>query len=295
MTVPDDGPTPDDAFRFTFDRYRSLLDRLREANARFRRFEDDGRSADTDGDDEQEPARPTVFLRHDVDWSPRKARQLAEIESKRGIEATYFFLASATAYNPLDRETRAAIDEIESRGHAVGVHVDLRDVDGDPDVERVGERIERERAVLAAAGAEPVPAVSFHNPPDWVIGRRLGLDGVVNAYAPRFIREATYRADSNQRWRSEPPLDGNAEKGRNVARGGIPDRLQLLTHPVLWGERDAWTVDRLREERDYHDERLARSLARTDRTWDGPRGLGSAFDSEATTDGASEPGPESGD
>jgi peptidoglycan/xylan/chitin deacetylase (PgdA/CDA1 family) len=269
-------------FRFTFDRYRALLDRLRDADAEFRRFDGGETTAGSDSGSGSGPASapdpdaadattggPTVYLRHDVDWSPRKARRLAAIEADRGVTATYFFLVSATAYNPLDGETRAAIEAIAAAGHAVGLHVDLRDVD-DPTVDAVGERIGRQRPVLAAAGVDPSTAVSFHNPPEWVIGRRLDRDlGVVNAYAPRFVERATYAADSNQRWRADPPLSG-----------ALPGRLQLLTHPVLWGERDGWTTDRLREERDYHEERLARSLARTDRTWDGPRGLGEAFDGD---------------
>lgn len=257
----DDSPD----FRFTFERYRSLLARLLDTNARFRSFETRGAAVEGDS----RPTRPTVFLRHDVDWSPRKARRLAAIEAEHGVEATYFVLVSATAYNPLDRETRAALDDIAARGHRIGVHVDLRDSDDgvEPNPDALRDRIERGRAVLEAAGADPCVAVSFHNPPEWLIGRRLDLDGVVNTYAPRFVDGSTYVADSNQRWRSEPPL---AES--------IPNRLHLLTHPVLWGERDAWTVDRLREERDYHAERLSRSLARTDRTWSGPRGLGDVFE-----------------
>jgi hypothetical protein len=258
-----DGDSSD--FRFTFERYRSLLSRLLDADARFRPFEVRAETPDSGS----RPTQPTVFLRHDVDWSPRKARRLAAIEAELDVEATYFLLVSATAYNPLDRETRAAIEDIAARGHRIGVHVDLRDRDHGAEPDALRDRIERERAVLDAAGADPCAAVSFHNPPEWVIGRRLDLDGVVNTYAPRFVDGSTYVADSNQRWRSEPPLPE-----------GIPDRLHLLTHPVLWGERDAWTVDRLREERDYHAERLSRSLARTDRTWTGPRGLGDAFDSD---------------
>ena len=258
------------AFAFTFDRYRALLTTLRDANARFRTFE--AVASESDAGDAQS-TRPTVCLRHDVDWSPRKARRLAAIESELDVTATYFFLVSATAYNPLDRETRAALADIAARGHTVGVHVDLRDVGDAVETETVAARIQRARRVLTAAGVEPAAAVSFHNPPDWIIGRPLDIEGVVNTYAPRFVEQYVYAADSNQRWRSDPPL-----------QGGVPDRLQLLTHPVLWGERDAWTVDRLREERDYHTERLSRSLARTDRTWSGPRGLGDAFDVDSNPD-----------
>ena len=36
----------------------------------------------------------SLFIRHDVDFSPRKAVQMAEIELNSGIQSTYYILLS---------------------------------------------------------------------------------------------------------------------------------------------------------------------------------------------------------
>lgn len=203
----------------------------------------------------------TVVLRHDVDWSPRKAVRLAEIESDQGACSTFFFLVSSPFYNALDREQRRRIREVLELGHEVGLHFSTHQYwEDEPDERKLVDRIESECCVLAEAADAPVDAVSFHNPPDWVLRREF--DEFTSAYEPRFFEEIEYRADSNQRWRGEHPL-----------AGGIPNRLQILSHPVLWGEHDGWTTDRLREERDYLLGRVSRHLKRTDRTWESLLGL----------------------
>jgi len=228
--------------RFTFEWYRSLLEDLLDAGYKFRFF-----------DATVEP--DTVFLRHDVDWSPRKAVNVAEIEADLGVSSTFFFLVSSPFYNAVNQECREAMERILEMGHDVGLHFSTHQYwEAEPTDGELVATVDRERSILATITDGDDPPVSFHNPPEWVLRRRF--ETFTSAYEPRFFESVEYHADSNQRWRDDPPL-----------ADGIPKTLQVVAHPVLWGERDGWTTDRLREERDYHHQRVEAHLERTDRVW----------------------------
>lgn len=245
---------PIDDVSFTFEWYESLLNVLQSDDRQFRTFEDDAEKG-------------TVLYRHDVDWSPRKAVELGRIEADHDVTATYFFLVTSPFYNPQTEAVRSAIERLVDLGHKIGLHFSTHqyEVDESTPLEEVAERVDRERRILGETAGTSVDVVSFHNPPDWIL--REAFEDFVSTYEPRFFDTVEYRADSNQRWRETHPF-----------ADGIPDPLQVLTHPVLWGERDAWAVDRLREERDYHAVGIDEHLARTDRTWESPLGIGGRDD-----------------
>lgn len=208
---------------FTFDRCRSILDRLRSAGYRFRSY-----------DHALEPG--DVLLRHDVDLSPERALRMARIEREWGLSATYFFLVSAPLYNPLQRPVREVIQEIAAIGHDVGLHFSTHqywEAGRPPGEAEVTARVRDEWRVIESVVPDPVSTVSFHVPPPWAIRRTF--DGFASTYEPRFFDEITYRADSEQRWRDEGLV--------------LPDEgpLQVLMHPGLWGTEDATFVERVRE------------------------------------------------
>lgn len=223
-----------DQITFTFDEYESLLEELQRGDYRFQSFRD----PITDG---------TLLLRHDVDFSPRKAVRMAEIEAELGITATYFFLLSAPVYNVFSRQIRERVREIERLGHDVGLHFDSHQYWSDrPDDGALRDRILGERDALSAI-AELTDVIAFHNPPEWTLG--ITFAGFTHTYEPRYFEQIGYVADSNQRWRGEPPLPD-----------GVPDALQLLTHPVLWGDSDRSKDEHLREAYEDAEAQLHRRI-----------------------------------
>lgn len=231
-----------DPVLFTFDWYRNLLDRLQAEGYSFEGYDAD-------------PSEGSVFLRHDVDWSPRKARKMAEIEAELGVKATYFFLVSTPFYNVMHEDVMDAVVTIEEHGHNVGLHFSTHNYfDEEPRENVLAEKVEAEFDVLDNCRRSRDQFLSFHNPPDWVLDRTFGP--FTSAYEPIYFSQISYQADSSQRWKEE-----------NFFQNGLPESMQLLTHPVLWGERDAWSVDRLREERDYHEARIEDFMNETDRNW----------------------------
>lgn len=165
----------------------------------------------------------------------------------------------------MNETVRDCIERISDLGHNVGLHFSTHQyfestpdgTDGTaPSKSELVAAINRERSVLETVVGETVDIVSFHNPPTWTF--RRSFDEFVSTYETRFFEEIVYIADSNQRWREDPPFEG-----------GIPPTFQILTHPVLWGDRDAFATDRLREERDYLHAQIRKHLETTDRTWRG--------------------------
>jgi hypothetical protein len=173
---------------FDLSHFRDLLASARSGGYRFRLF---------DGD----PERGDLFLRHDVDLSLAAALELARLEAEEGVEATYFLMTTSDFYNLSSPTGEAALRELRSLGHAVGLHARWPGA-------RLDERFD--------------PVFAWHNPePDFMAAP---VPGAINVMEPRFA--ANYRSDSNQHWREGCPHEQLAD--------GRFDWLQLLVHPEIW-------------------------------------------------------------
>jgi hypothetical protein len=170
------------------DDYRSLLDAAEEYE--FVGFD-------------TEPRDGVIFLRHDVDLSLDAALRVAELESERGIAATYFLMTRSVFYNLASAEGERARARLRELGHRVGLHAVYPHVDFD-------DRFD--------------PVLAWHNPnPEFM---REPVEGLVNVMSSPWFDPEHYRSDSNQHWRSGHP-------GEALARGDFA-WLQLLTHPEIW-------------------------------------------------------------
>ena len=175
---------------FSLDHYRELLRAARDGGYRWAFF--DGR-----------PREGDLILRHDVDLSLEAALRIAELEAEEGASATYFLMTESVFYNLASAEGRSALERLRALGHRVGLHA----------VWPRAELDERFDAVVA-----------WHNPdPEYMTAP---IDGADNVMAEPWFRPATYRSDSNQRWRHGCPHP-------ELEVGAFP-WLQLLTHPEIW-------------------------------------------------------------
>jgi hypothetical protein len=175
---------------FTLDHYREMLRAAREAGYRFATFR-------------RPPQRGDVLVRHDVDLSLEAALEMAELEAQEGATTTYLLMTQSVFYNLASREGDAAIERLRELGHVVGLHAVHPRADLDPRLD---------------------PVIAWHNPdPEYMTEP---IDGAVNPMAPPYFDPATYRSDSNQRWRSGCPHEELRER-RFLW-------LQLLVHPEIW-------------------------------------------------------------
>lgn len=236
MTVhsPSDQP-PTGNVEFTYAWYERFLTELLESGY-----------TDADYADPLEPGE--MIVRHDIDFAPRKALEMGRIEADLGIEATYFVLLTCPLYNVFYKPVRSALRELQSMGHTIGLHFSTHQYwNGEAPAAAVTERALAERTALESAVGDVSEAISFHRPDEWLF--RRSFDGFVSTYEERFFTDIAYRGDSNQRWREEHPLSG-----------GSPEKLQILTHPGLWGEEDGDFETRLAEEVDHETGRTRRFM-----------------------------------
>jgi hypothetical protein len=172
--------------------------------------------------------RPVLVLRHDVDVSLHAAVRVAELEAELGVRASYLAMLDWPLYEAEGTAGRAALHRLRELGHDLGLHVDPR---GLPE-----EELPSLRDRLGAAAGAPVRSLSFHRPPPGRLRGPERIAGMVNAYGAPLMR--TYLSDSKGRFAAGDPLR---------VLSAVPGPLvQVLIHPVWWGERHAHPRQRLR-------------------------------------------------
>ena len=149
------------------------------------------------------PTARDLFLRHDVDLSIEAALEMAEVEAEEGVATTYLLMTRSVFYNLASRDGERAIARLRELGHQVGLHAVHPHVELDARLD---------------------PVVAWHNPEPAFM--TAPLDGVVNVMEEKYFDPATYRSDSNHRWRSGCPHE--------ELRAGAFPWLQLLVHPEIW-------------------------------------------------------------
>ncbi len=165
-----------------------------------------------------------LLLRHDVDYSPEWAADLAQVNADLGVRGTFFFLTDSPLYNLFAASSRAALERVAALGQDVGLHV--RCAPHAPDA----DALRRHYAALRLAAPEAIPAIAWHNPPEELapLNRIADSAGFTSAYAPRWFAPGRYLSDSNLR---HSPL------GLLQAAQACPSPiLQVLLHPLNWVE-----------------------------------------------------------
>jgi hypothetical protein len=202
---------------FELTHYREVVRAARAGGYRFASFE-------------EPPGPGDLLLRHDVDLSLDAALRMAELEAEEGASATYFLMTESVFYNLASKDGVTAIARLRELGHRVGLHaVHPRVV--------LDERFD--------------PVVAWHNPePDYMT---KPIEGAVNVMQEGYFDPATYRSDSNQRWRSGCPHE--------ELRAGAFPWLQLLTHPEIWAYPGSTMGQTMRAMLDFERERRLAQLA----------------------------------
>ena len=201
---------------FSLDHYKEIINNALSAGYTFSGF--------------QEPAKDMqIYLRHDVDVSLDMALQLAQVDADLGVRSTFFVLPNAPTYNILEDDAIDKIEQMVTLGHYVGLHIDLPKT-----------RTNTEQTTYLMYGFYKmmlpiVPVVSYHRPSQ-LDNRIFGmqLQGLVNTYENRFMKDCKYISDSSGQWKEGCPC--------HVLADGVYPRVQLLTHPLWWvsGLDKAW-------------------------------------------------------
>lgn len=186
---------------------------------------------------------PILFLRHDIKFSLSKALRMAEIESEYGLPASYMVRADSPLYSLKERQARLQLLEIVQMGHEVGLHFDLaretRQSSSylrliESEIRAACERIEQ-------ITCRPVRALSLQRAIPLLFGGPLLVNGRVNADSSEL--RAWYFSDSGGHCRDGDPITQIANQHGPV--------LQVILHPIWWGERHLPAPQRLQEFFDF--------------------------------------------
>ena len=213
--------------QFSYELFGDILDRLLEAGYVFERFD---RALDPNN------SKKIVYLRHDVDISPRSALVMGEITAAKGAVGNHFFQLNAETYNVFSDHTLGIIKELRGMGHCVGLHID-QNLNGDEEAP-----IAQTIAWFSECCTPIDKAISFHRPTERVLGHEY--KSFINAYGSSVFQPDSYAADSRR------SLDFLAKVDSWILEG--PAQVQLLLHPEWWfphaDAHDVWADLRARRE-----------------------------------------------
>lgn len=173
---------------FSFRHYKEILEMLKKQGYEFCFF--------------NSPSSRTkrVYLRHDIDYSPERALEIAKIEKQLGVSSTFFVRLNSPFYNMRPKE-------IADLGHQIGLHFEKGEIK--KQLEALGTKI-----------------VSFHRPSESVINKKF--NGFISTYEPRFFRDIKYFSDSKGVWR----------EGCICQQESLPSILHINMHPIWWDEKE---------------------------------------------------------
>lgn len=169
-----------------------------------------------------------ILWRHDVEFSPFIALQMAKIEADEGVKATYFFQLHSEFYNLLEKAVSEIVFQIKSYGHDVGLHFDSHyfNITTEKDLEKylaIDTRFFNEIFNM------DIKVFSFHNTNDFILScENKTYAGLINVYSKYFKENYSYCSDSTGYWRYEHLAD--------ILNNPKLHKLQVLTHDAMWSK-----------------------------------------------------------
>lgn len=198
---------------FTLESYRRKLRLALARGLRFNLFN-------------TETIQSGIYLRHDVEFSPALALELAKIENSLGIRSTYFIQLHSDFYNALEPNNFQILNIIRSLGHELALHFDSHfwGIENENELE---DKLAKDFEVLNGYFGNLQNVFSFHNTNSFTLScKQETYAGLINVYSDRFTNHR-YCADSTGFWRYEK-LD-------DVIQGmATNETLQLLIHDTMW-------------------------------------------------------------
>ena len=187
---------------------------------------------DFDFVDFNELEKGKAILRHDVEYSPKRALAMAKIDNKLNIQSSFFFQVCSNSYNLMSNENRDIVYQILDMGHKIGLHVYCSYV-ADYNWNELEKEIHiQERLINTIC---EVDRFCCHRPKAWILKRSDDyICDMLNAYGQSFFnypkaKEVKYFADSNHQWKYGYPFNEN-------------NKVQINIHPDSWSKKGE-TVD----------------------------------------------------
>lgn len=98
--------------QFTLENYKKLLE-IAKSNFNFIFFEDFNSRT-----------KKSIILRHDLEFSPLLALEMAKIEYEIGVKSTTFVNLHSEYYNTFEKKTYKILETLLEFGNRIGLHFD---------------------------------------------------------------------------------------------------------------------------------------------------------------------------
>jgi hypothetical protein len=167
----------------------------------------------------------SVILRHDVDFSIKRAASFAEFENTLGVKSTYFVLLCTDFYNVFSKSSKDDLIRILSLGHDIGLHFDETKYIIDGDLNKFEKALRNEVDILSNAINYQVKTISMHRPSKFTLEGDFQFEGLINSYSKKYFNEYKYVSDSRMNWREN--LD-------EIINSDQYNKLHILTHPFWY-------------------------------------------------------------
>ena len=203
-----------------------------------------------------EDVNPNNFLimRHDVEFSIKRALAVGKIECELGISSTFNFQVYCDLYNIFSPDAKSVLQELRLMGHTVGLHLYVSHV-GTGSKEDFLEELSVQRKLLESAAGNAVRTFSFHRPTKWMLSqfREDHYGGMINQYGESFFEfsenptRIKYISDSRHVWNYGHPIEC-----MNAVR------LQILTHPDEWSENGSGEYENFKTLKEEFGEKVSK-------------------------------------
>ncbi len=215
--------------KFGISGYKKLLVYLKKENLILKGFKDNllnGRN---------------LILRHDIDFCPIRALNIAKLENKMSMSSTFFFLINTDFYNLYSKKNIEILKRIIELGHEVGLHFDASLYNEE---KMMHKACKKELTTLENIISKKINIISFHRPAKKFLNLNKKIAGRDHTYMKKFIKDINYCSDSQGIWRFKSPQEIIEEnKNKNAFT------LHLLTHPIWWTTPATLTPE---EKIEYH-------------------------------------------
>jgi hypothetical protein len=211
---------------FTLDAYMSLL---KQAKERYKFIDPESALFEQD---------KGIIWRHDVDFSLRCATEISRIDADLEVTSVFFINIHSDTYNARSALGRSQLMSIAGCGHSIGIHLDSEFYGGFETVDKLEKALNNEVMEFEENFYFTPKSFSFHNPSNGELcfdARQYA--NLVNYYSVDFKEKFKYVSDSNGYWRFQSIS--------NVVNQSDFPRLQVLTHPEWWADREFAPRERL--------------------------------------------------
>lgn len=202
--------------KFTYEAYKNMILNLVKSNYEISDYKD------------YQKKNKSVTLRHDVDFSLEKALEMAKLENKLNVSATYFVLLSTDFYNPASKKSTEIIKEIIKLGGKIGLHFDEQKYQVETKEDLI-KYVKYETEILSKIIDEKIDVVSMHRPSKKFLEMNLEIPEMINSYQKEFFEDFKYVSDSRMNWR---------ENIEEIIESNNFNKLHILTHPFWYEEKE---------------------------------------------------------